>query len=159
MIRIGVISDTHLKLVTGELRHIFKRHLADKDLIIHCGDTVSTGVVNYLDEGRFRGVYGNMDPYEVRDLLPEKEVIELGGFRLGLIHGWGAAEGLEDRIRMQFQEVDAIVYGHSHRAVSHHRDGVLFFNPGSATGYAPTGENSIGILEIGDEIRGSIITL
>ena len=100
-----------------------------------------------------------MDPFEVRTRLPEKTVVEAGPYRIGLIHGWGPSAGLEDRIANEFNNVDAVVYGHSHIAVNHLRNGVLYFNPGTATGYASSGIHSIGILELGDTITGHIIPL
>ncbi|MBU1902405.1 MAG: metallophosphoesterase family protein, partial [Proteobacteria bacterium] len=64
-----------------------------------------------------------------------------------------------DRILPLFDNVDVIVYGHSHVASNHTRDGVLFFNPGTATGYSSSGIHSIGVLELGDYVRGKIIVL
>jgi len=79
---------------------------------------------------------------------------------VGLIHGWGPAEGLEDRILSVFSDVDIIVYGHSHVPANHIREGILLFNPGTATGYSATGEHSIGILRLEkEEARGEIIYL
>jgi len=66
---------------------------------------------------------------------------------------------LEDRIAEEFSGVDAIVYGHSHQAVNHLKNGVLYFNPGTATGYSSSGLHSIGLLELGDTIAGRIIPL
>ena len=100
-----------------------------------------------------------MDPFEIKKALPEKEVIEVGPYRLGLIHGWGSSTGLEERIRHEFRNMDVIVYGHSHRAVNHIRDGVLFFNPGTAIGYTSSGEHSMGVLEINNTIQGRIIKI
>jgi putative phosphoesterase len=78
---------------------------------------------------------------------------------LGLIHGWGAASGLEERIMTEFQAVDVIVYGHTHIAANHVREGIVFFNPGTATGYSSSGLHSIGVLELDQAIHGNIITL
>lgn len=156
---IGVISDTHLGRVTREFEQIYDRYLSDKDLILHAGDITSTVIVDFLSRKDFHGVYGNMDPYDVRDMLPDKKVIELGPYRLGLIHGGGPATGLEERVWSEFQNVDVIVYGHSHKAVNHIREGVLVFNPGTATGFSSSGIHSIGILELDDTIHGEIIVL
>ena len=158
-LKIGVISDTHLGRVTKDLKGIYERYLSDKDLVLHAGDVISTDIIDYLNRGNFHGVYGNMDPFEVRELLPAKKIIELGRFRLGLIHGWGASAGLEDRIRSEFRDVDVIIYGHSHHAANHRKKGVLFFNPGTASGYTSSGIHSIGALELNDTIHGEIIRL
>jgi putative phosphoesterase len=100
-----------------------------------------------------------MDSSEIKKRFPKKQVIEVQGFRLGLIHGWGSPFGIEKRIRSEFKDVDAIVYGHSHIPAHHSERGVIFFNPGSASGFSISGSHSIGILDIGTEIKGSIITL
>ena len=157
--KVGVLSDTHLNEVTGELQAIYDRYLADKDIILHAGDVVSTDVVNFLNRKNFHGVYGNMDPFEVQALLPRKKVITLGGYRIGLIHGWGGKQGIEDRIFSEFDGVDIIIYGHSHHAVNHTRKGILFFNPGTATGFSSTDTHTIGVLELNETIRSEIIKL
>ena len=156
---IGVISDTHLTTVTREFEELCDLYLSDADFILHAGDVVSEEIVDYLDGNGFYGVQGNMDPPEVRERLPLSRVVNAGRFRLGLIHGWGSPGGLEDRVRSRFADVDAIVFGHSHRAVNVVREGVVYFNPGTATGYSSSGIHSIGILEVGESIRGRIITL
>jgi len=158
-IKIGVLSDTHLRKVTRELKELSREQLADIDLILHAGDVVSTEILDFLRKKKFHGVHGNMDPLEVKAALPRKKIIEIGPYRLGLIHGWGSASGLEDRIRSEFQDVDVIIYGHSHRPVNHLRGGVLFFNPGTATGFSFEGRHTMGFLEVDDTIRGEIVTL
>ena len=157
--KIGVLSDTHLRGVTKGFREIYEKYLSDKDLILHAGDVVSTEIVDFLSQKNFKGVYGNMDPIAVQKRLSAKSVIELGPYRIGLIHGWGASAGLEDRIWGAFQNVDVIVYGHSHHNANHLRDNVLLFNPGTATGFSSSGTHSIGILEVDQKICGKIITL
>lgn len=158
-IKIGVLSDTHLNSVSDELKRIKAQYLADVDYILHAGDIVCVDVVAFLDDGNFFSVHGNMDPYGLRELLPEKRVLDFGPFRLGLIHGWGAKAGIEDRIAREFKGVDAIVYGHSHVPANHVKDGILFFNPGTAIGYSSSGLHTIGILEIDNEITGRIISI
>jgi putative phosphoesterase len=135
------------------------KYLSDKDVILHAGDVVSPDIIHFLNAKNFHGVYGNMDPREVKQFLPDKKVINLGDYRIGLIHGWGGSDGLEDRILPLFNGVDVITYGHSHLASNHIRDGVLFFNPGTATGYCSSGAHTIGVLELGDAIQGKIITV
>lgn len=157
--KIGVISDTHLRQVTQELTEIYDEYLADKDVVIHAGDVVSNDVIDFLTQKPFYGVHGNMDPPEVRRCLPDKTVIELAGYTLGIIHGWGQPEGLEDRILPLFQNVDVLIYGHSHRARNEMREGVLLFNPGTATGFSSSGRHSIGLLTLDQSVRGEIIPI
>jgi predicted phosphodiesterase len=48
------------------------------------------------------------------------------------------------------EQVDIIVYGHSHHSQNKAIDSILFFNPGKAI-------DSFGILKIDGEIKGEII--
>jgi putative phosphoesterase len=157
--KVGVLSDTHLSRVTKDLREIIDRHLSGVEMILHAGDYVSSELVQFFKRMNFRGVHGNMDVPEVKGSLPEKEIIQVGPWKVGLIHGWGPAEGIEDRIRVEFLDVDVIVYGHAHRSANHTKDGILLFNPGTATGYTPSGTNSVGVLEFGESIKGEIIEI
>lgn len=157
--KLGVISDTHLEEVAPQLIHIYQDCFSDVDMIIHAGDVVSTAIVDFLGRKPLHLVQGNMDSSEIKKRFPKKKVIDVQGFRLGLIHGWGSPSGIEKRIRSEFDDIDAIVYGHSHMPAYHTERGVIFFNPGSAAGFSISGSHSIGILDISKEIRGSIITL
>lgn len=71
---------------------------------------------------------------------------------MGLIHGWGSPHGLDDRVGGMFDDVDIIIYGHSHNAQNEVKNGTLFFNPGTA-------RKSYGILTIGREVSGEIVNL
>jgi putative phosphoesterase len=155
--KIGVLSDTHLHQVTEEFVEIYNHYLSDMDLVLHAGDVVSPDVIDFLSAKDFHGVCGNMDLEAVKQLLPEKKILNSAGYKIGLIHGWGQSDDLEDRILPLFHNVDIIVYGHSHIASNHVKDGILFFNPGTATGYSASGEHSIGVLELGETARGEII--
>jgi putative phosphoesterase len=176
--KIGVISDTHISTrmldpkqlasrlinrvatTADELIEIVRPHFAGADLIIHAGDWVSYAVVEALEElAPVEGVAGNMDPHEVSSRLPVKKVVNAGGKRIGVMHGWGAPTGLEVRIRKEFEEVDLIVFGHSHQQFSQPVNNVLMFNPGSPTDqrWAPT--RSIGIIELDGEVRTRHIPL
>jgi putative phosphoesterase len=157
--RIGVLSDTHLHRVSRDLREILDQHLSQVDVLFHVGDYTSPVVMEFLSSKNFHGVHGNMDPVGIRAVLPEKKIVELGGFRFGLIHGWGSSAGLEEKVLGQFTDVDVIVYGHSHKPANDMVQGVLLFNPGTASGYSSSGVHSIGILECGDTVKGEIIDL
>jgi putative phosphoesterase len=157
--KIGVISDTHLSRYHQGLADAIDRHFKDVDLVLHAGDVVDVQALEVFAGRKVLLVAGNMDSPSIRDAAPVKRLIPAGTFTLGLIHGWGAPEGIEDRIINEFDTVDAIVYGHTHRASSGIRNGVLFFNPGSATDNRHAPFTSVGILEIGDVITPSIIRL
>ena len=158
-ITIGVLSDTHLYGVTEALREIYSRYLADVDVILHAGDFTSEEIVAFLRKKPFHGVHGNMDPIEVKEQLPAKKVLEMGAYRVGLIHGGGPKSGLEERVAGAFEDVDVVVFGHSHRPENRRKDGLLLFNPGTAAGYVSSGHHTIGILTLDDHIHGEIIRL
>jgi putative phosphoesterase len=159
MLKIGILSDTHLKRPTDKLQEIYQKYLFDTDIVIHAGDYVSIEVVEFLNRDNFYGVRGNMDSHEVKQILPEKRVIEAGSHMIGIIHGWGSKDSLEEKIRDEFRDVDIIVYGHSHSAANHVKNGILFFNPGVAIGYSMSGPHTIGILEIDDGVKGKILNI
>src|SRR4030067_983433 len=138
--KIGVISDTHLGEPHSEFKKVIESHFRDVEKILHAGDFVDWSIVEYLSSLKeLIAVCGNMDPPDIRKAFPHKRIIELGGFRIGLIHGGGAPFGIESRIREEFDEVayaansaeagsaakagpelqrpsvDVIVYGHNHK--------------------------------------------
>jgi putative phosphoesterase len=150
--KIGVISDTHATSF-DQLPDQISRTLAEVDLIIHTGDFVARDVLDGLKRlGEVKAVAGNMDSEELKRILPEKETLVIEGKRVGIIHGWGSPYGIDDRVGGMFDDVDIIVYGHSHYSQNELKKGILFFNPGQA-------KNSFGILTIGQEVRGEIINL
>jgi putative phosphoesterase len=150
--RIGVISDTHVTSL-AEIPERILATLAEVDLIVHTGDFVAKGVLEGLKRlGEVKAVRGNMDSEELKRILPEKELLEIEGKRIGIIHGWGAPYGIEDRVGGMFEDVDIIIFGHSHQAKNEVKKGILFFNPGRA-------RDSFGVLTLGKEVRGEIISL
>ncbi len=160
MKRIGVLSDTHIPKAAQDLPEKVYKELRNVDMIFHAGDLVEISVLKKLqDIAPTHAVCGNMDPQEVRAALPQKDTITVDGFRIGLIHGYGPPGRITEAVRSEFSRVDAIVFGHSHSALSKEIKKTLFFNPGSPTDRIFAAYNSFGILEIGDEITGRIIRL
>jgi len=160
-VKICVISDTHTDSIDNLPRQVLDE-LSGADMIIHAGDFTGKRVVDALRKiGSFRGVYGNIDGPEVRRELPEIDIVQAGDFKIGVNHPaeGGSPYTLEQRLRPKFPGVHAIIHGHSHRTKNDVRDGVLWFNPGSATGKFPATKKTYGILTINKEIRGEIITL
>ncbi len=159
--KIGVISDTHLHEPDQGLLQLTQTVFREVQMVLHAGDLTHLAVLEAFADKDVVAVSGNMDGLEVNRRLKEKEVIQAGGFRIGLIHGWGSGRGLEERVRKRFQGVDAIVYGHSHQASNHVEGDVLMFNPGAYAGslFFHSGR-SVGILHIGDAgIKGEILPL
>ena len=150
--RIGVVSDTHLTSFAQVPDRILIA-LAEVDLIIHAGDFVTRDVLDGLRRlGEVKAVWGNMDSDELKRALPEKELLLIEGKRIGITHGSGSPYGIEDRVGGMFEDVDVVVFGHSHQSKNEIKKGILFFNPGQA-------RNSFGILTVGKEVKGEIIRL
>ncbi len=150
--RIGVLSDTHIHLAEEIPPEVVKA-FSQVDLIVHTGDFVGSQVLEGLKRlGEVKAVHGNMDSMKLRDLLPEKELLMVGGRKVGIIHGWGGPAGIEQRVRERFDDVDVIIYGHSHVAKTEQIGGIFFFNPGP-------GNQSFGLLTIEKDVRGEIVRI
>ncbi len=135
MTRIIVISDTHVRSLK-ELSQELVNTLSEADYVVHCGDYNNIVLLHELRclGKRFIGVYGNIDPREIRDELPAKTVFEVEGRRIGVIHPhWGGPPwGIEEDIAKEFEGVDIILFGHTHDTCHKTIDSVVFFNPGQA---------------------------
>jgi len=160
--RVGVLSDTHIPFAAARLPERVAEILSTMDAIIHAGDYQDLAVVEGLRSlGDFYGVCGNMDTPDIRRCLPERRIVHLGGFAIGVIHGWGAPHDLQPRVVAAFggEKLDAIVYGHSHRACCELVNGVLVFNPGSPTDTRFADARTLGVLTLGKTITGEVICL
>lgn len=159
-----VISDTHIRRAADlePLYEDLKPFLAEVDMIIHAGDWVVREAVDYFKSLKpVRAVRGNMDPGELLHVLPERLVFEFGRYKIGLVHGWGQAAGLRERVYDVFAPdgVDAVIFGHSHRPHIGMIGAVLMLNPGSATDTRFADRNTVILLEAGDELRAEIVEI
>jgi putative phosphoesterase len=163
MIRIGVISDTHIPDRASVISQKILDDFKNADMVVHLGDLVELSVIDQLKAvcGNVVAVWGNMDSFEVKEELPEKEIIEVGKYRIGLMHGYGHPGKLIELLADKFKDdkVDIIIFGHSHLSLIETRGGVLFFNPGSPTDKIFSPFNSYGIIELNDEIKAKIIEI
>ena len=119
---IGAISDTH-----GLLRPQALAALAGCDPIIHAGDVGSPDVLARL--GALAPVYavrGNVDHGAWSANLPMMQQIEIDGFRIYVVHV------LAELDLQSADNVDVVIYGHSHQPKIETKNGTLLFNPGSA---------------------------
>ncbi len=134
MARVLVISDTHIPKVGDSLPREVLEAAREADLVLHAGDLVDMRVLEELRAlAPVRAVAGNMDLPEVSSVLPQQVTVEVEGKLIGLIHGWGPPVGIERRVLSRFSGVDAVVFGHTHRACVDERKGVLLVNPGTPT--------------------------
>lgn len=121
--RIGVIADTH-----GVLRPEAAKALAGCDQILHAGDIGSDAVLASLQHiAPVEAIRGNVDCSGVCGSLPAAALVELAGNRFYLVH---RREDLE--LHPPPASIAAVIFGHSHQPEIAWKDGVLYFNPGSA---------------------------
>lgn len=161
--RIGVLADTHIPDRAREIPGRILEDFKNVDMIIHAGDLVELSVLDKLKGAccDVRAVWGNMDPYEVRKKLPEKEIIKIANYKIGVMHGYGYPHKLIDLMKEVFKEdrVDLIIFAHSHSPLNEKKDNILYFNPGSPTDKIFSPYNSYGIIEINDKIEAKIIKI
>ncbi|PFG30251.1 metallophosphoesterase family protein [Paramicrobacterium agarici] len=131
-----LVADTHLPKRAKALAPAVWDAIEAADVVIHAGDWVDEAT---LDEFEARSksliaVYGNNDGPELRARLCEIARAEIGGIRFAVIHETGAAKGREKRMDGQFDDVDVLVFGHSHIPWdSVTPRGMRLLNPGSPT--------------------------
>ncbi len=140
MIKILVVSDIHYPDRRGKMPDL-EGYVKDANLIFALGDYTTYDVLKYLNSFRVQviAVSGNMDEPSVRNSLPKTRIVEIDGVKIGLFHGNGGHSGIEKRVKSAFAgELDAYVFGHSHKAISKIIDGAFYFNPGALSGNAQT---------------------
>jgi putative phosphoesterase len=158
--RIGVISDTHIPDFRRLPESIWQ-HFAGVELIIHAGDLSILRVIAELETiAPVVAVQGNVEGDEVVKKLPVKREIVVGHCRIGIVHILGDARNRARVARQEFPDARCVVFGHSHIPWNKEHDGLLLFNPGSATDRRRQPKCSIGMLYVDDEagsVRGEII--
>jgi putative phosphoesterase len=147
--KIGVLSDTHLSKVTDHFRRTLETVFRDVEMILHAGDMTSLQVYEYLCNWEVRAVRGNMDDYDLRSVLPERRTEDVLGTRIGIVHGRGSPFGIENLVLREFDNVDIIVFGHSHIPLLAKKGRVHLFNPGTFRG-VHGGRATVGVIEISD---------
>lgn len=161
--KIAVISDTHIPERAKGIPPAVLSELKSADMVIHAGDLTDVKVLEELRRvcKDVRAVWGNMDPQELRSILPQKEIIKAGKYKIGVIHGYGNPSYLLDNLKGEFKNdnVNLVVFGHSHRPFSEDIDGVWYFNPGSLTDDVFAPYKSYGMIEINDKIQTRIIKI
>jgi uncharacterized protein len=161
--KIGVLSDTHIPDRARELPRRLLEAFAEVEMVIHAGDFVDLAVHKALCAvcKDVRAVSGNMDPVEIKDMFPQRQVMKVGAFTVGIVHGWGPPNKLLDIVKEAFraEKPDIVIFGHSHQACNEQDGKTLYFNPGSPTDNVFAPFKSFGIIEITDTINARIIKL
>ncbi|MCK9487022.1 MAG: YfcE family phosphodiesterase [Dehalococcoidia bacterium] len=137
MTRILIVGDTHVR-EWDEVHPALRERVRSADIAVHCGDWTGIGAVEGFRKEARRAVmvHGNSDPVHVREALPYREVFEVDGVRIGVIHpAWGREEPPPVELLPDFPEadtggLDVIAYGHIHVPLSQVHAGVHFVNGG-----------------------------
>ena len=122
-ITLGVISDTH-----GLLRPEAVEALRGSDRILHAGDIGAPEIIEALAQiAPVTAIRGNVDSASWARALPETEVVEAGGVLIYMLHDLGQLD-----LKPEAAGFRVVIYGHSHQPQIEEKNGVLYFNPGSA---------------------------
>lgn len=153
--KIGVVSDTHLSSNAKGLPKALIEEFQNVDLILHLGDWVAIEVYEWLSQlAPVEGIAGNNDGSEIIRRFGERKLLTLEGVRIGMIHGHApySRKGTDGNALLAFEgeEVDCILFGHSHQPLMRRENGILLFNPGSPTDKRREKQYSFGLLEIED---------
>jgi hypothetical protein len=138
VIRIGVVSDTHLPRFGRALPRALVRGLqrAGVTRILHLGDLTDPLAVPLFEAiAPFDAVAGNSDGAEIRARFGRRKIVLAEDVRIGMVHGDGRHGTTKSRALGAFadDEADVILFGHSHRPSVAREGRLLIANPGSPT--------------------------
>ena len=154
--RVGVVADTHCPEFLDRLPERLFEVLRGVHLILHAGDVNTEETIAALRRiAPVEVVRGDHDRSLVE--LPFTRELVIEGRRIVLVHGnrshwieepqtllWTLSLGyfhpherLAQVLRARFPAADAIIFGHTHRALIETVDGTLLFNPGGVHQWDP----------------------
>jgi uncharacterized protein len=123
IIHIGVISDTH-----GLLRPEATAALRGSHYIIHAGDIGDPQILDKLAAiAPVTAVRGNVDHGAWAQKISATNILEIGDVSIYVLHNLQELD-----LKPEAAKFAAVVYGHSHVPKQELKNGVLYFNPGSA---------------------------
>jgi uncharacterized protein len=144
---IGVISDTH-----GLLRPEALAALRDVEHILHAGDVGDIAILDALRKiAPVTAIRGNVDVAEACAELPATDVVELAGQLFYLVHSLNDLD-----INPKAAGVAMVVSGHSHKAKIEAKDGVIYFNPGSAGPRRFSLPVTVGFVTVEEGVEASV---
>jgi putative phosphoesterase len=149
-LKIGIVSDTHDRVLPA-----LHAALAGVDEILHAGDIVGAEALAEIEAiAPVTAVRGNMDDRALAERLPEELLVTRDGVRIALVHGHRVGHASVDDLvarfdsRLDSERPALVIWGHIHEPVSELRNGVRYFNPGTAGGIGAVA--TCGILTAGE---------
>lgn len=134
MTRIGLLSDTH-----GYLDDAVFSHVKNCNEIWHAGDFGTVGIADELAARSglaVKGVYGNIDGYDVRSIYPENLVWTCEKVVVYMTHIGGYPGRYAPGVKQELinHKAKLFICGHSHilKVVYDDKIGCLHMNPGAA---------------------------
>jgi putative phosphoesterase len=135
-VRLLLLSDTHLPRRARDLPAAVWSEVERSDAVIHAGDWVDAALLDALEARttRLLGCWGNNDGPELRARLPEVGRATFEGVRIAVVHETGPSARREERMAAAYDDVDVLVFGHSHIPWdTTAATGLRLLNPGSPT--------------------------
>ena len=148
---VGVISDTH-----GLLRPEAVAALRGSDYIIHAGDIGDASILKKLAEvAPVTAIRGNVDREPWARTIFSTNVLEAGGISIYVLHNIQELD-----LEPEAAGFGVVVCGHSHVPKQETKNGVLYFNPGSAGPRRFRLPVTMGRLKIqGGRVSGEIVEI
>jgi uncharacterized protein len=148
---LGIISDTH-----GLLRPEALEALRGSDRILHAGDVGDPEILERLAQiAPVTAVRGNVDTGAWTLSLNTTEVVETGGVSIYMLHDLGQLD-----LKPEAAGFRMVLYGHSHHPKIEEKNGVIYFNPGSAGPRRFSLPVSVGRVTISaGEVEGVLVEL
>jgi uncharacterized protein len=148
---IGVISDTH-----GLLRPEALAALRGSAYVIHAGDIGDPNILKELAEiAPVTAIRGNVDRDRWAREIPSTNVLGVGGISIYLLHNLADLD-----LKPEAAGFGVVVSGHTHAAKAEMKNGVLYFNPGSAGPRRFRLPVTVGRLKVrGGKVSGEIVEI
>lgn len=132
MTRIGLLSDTH-----NYLDPTIAEHFSQCDELWHAGDFGTAAIADSLSLIKpLRGVYGNIDGYDISSQYPEQEIFMCEGVKVMIRHigGYPPKYNMETKKELLIHRPQLFISGHSHilKIIYDDKMSCLHMNPGAA---------------------------
>jgi uncharacterized protein len=135
-VQLVIMADTHVPKRARDLPDQLWAAVDAADVVLHAGDWVEPPLLDELERRsrRLVAVHGNNDGPELQRRLPLVARAELDRVRFAVVHETGDAKGRERRCQEEYDDVDVLVFGHSHIPWDTTTpSGLRLLNPGSPT--------------------------